>query len=107
MNRAVFALSAVALVGAAAVGPTVSAQANAAHTGATLASVADDPTASEPTVAAEQRGIAGVAKALHAGFKAASAYKAAAQVAGWASILGRSETPSSVDPGLESAYFDR
>jgi len=59
--------------------------------------------ASEP----EQRGVVGVAKALAAGFKAATAPQAAGNVARLASILGFAADAPQPSAQLESAYFDR
>jgi hypothetical protein len=59
--------------------------------------------ASEP----EQRGVVGVAKALAAGFKAATAPQAAGNVARLASILGFAAGAPQPSAPLESAYFDR
>lgn len=55
----------------------------------------------------EQRGVVGVAKALAAGFKAASAPQAAGNVARLASILGFAADTPQPSAQLESAYFDR
>ncbi|MFZ7088974.1 hypothetical protein [Curtobacterium sp. RRHDQ10] len=107
MKRLTITFAALAVLGGLVVTPAIGAHASSEQTAMALNSVADAPESVSDGPGADQRGIAGVAKALHAGFKAASAYKAAAQVAGWASILGRSETPNSVDAQLESAYFDR
>ena len=55
----------------------------------------------------EQRGVVGVAKALAAGFKAATAPQAAGNVARLASILGFAAESPQPSAQLESAYFDR
>ncbi|MBT1632741.1 MULTISPECIES: hypothetical protein [Curtobacterium] len=55
----------------------------------------------------EQRGVVGVAKALAAGFKAATAPQAAGNVARLASILGFAAEAPQPSAQLESAYFDR
>jgi len=55
----------------------------------------------------EQRRIVGVAKALAAGFKAATAPQAAGNVARLASILGFAADTPRTSAQVESAYFDR
>jgi hypothetical protein len=56
---------------------------------------------------ADPRGFVGVAKALAAGFKAASAPQAAGNVARLASVLGFAAEAPQGSPQVEAAYFDR
>lgn len=56
---------------------------------------------------AEPRGVVGVAKALAAGFKAATAPQAAGNVARLASVLGFAAEAPQGSPQVEAAYFDR
>ncbi|GAA3342566.1 hypothetical protein GCM10017714_31490 [Curtobacterium pusillum] len=72
-----------------------------------MAEVVAHGAASSTSADPEERGVVGVAKALAAGFKAATAPQAAGNVARLASVLGfAAEAPQS-SAQLESAYFDR
>lgn len=72
-----------------------------------MAEVVANHGASSMPPESEQRGVVGVAKALAAGFKAASAPQAAGNVARLASILGFAAEAPQPSAQLESAYFDR
>ncbi|ROP61482.1 hypothetical protein [Curtobacterium sp. PhB115] len=86
--------------------PAQAAQASYEQSSA-MAEVVANPGASSMTSEPEQRGVVGVAKALAAGFKAATAPQAAGNVARLASILGSVVEAPQSSAQLESAYFDR
>lgn len=89
----------------------LAAPAQAAHASyeqsSAMAEVVANQGASSMSSQPEQRGVLGVAKALAAGFKAASAPQAAGNVARLASILGFAADAPQPSAQLESAYFDR
>jgi len=108
MKKALFAgLATASLLGVVTAPLASSAEDHAPSQASVLASIAQAPSRDHAEQPDEQRRIAGVAKALHAGFKAASAYKAASQVLGWAGILGHSDGVDLDPEQLESVYFGR
>ena len=100
-------LAAVSLLGVVTAPLASSAEDHAPSQASVLSSIAQAPSRDHAGQPGEQRRISGVAKALHAGFKAASAYKAAGQVLGWAGILGHSDGIDLDAEQIESVYFGR
>lgn len=99
--------AAVAIGGSAFLAAPANAAPGSYEQSSAMASVVANGGAPSPAGEPEQRGVVGVAKALAAGFKAASAPQAAGNVARLASVLGfAAEAPKS-SAEVESAYFDR
>ncbi|KTR42616.1 hypothetical protein NS263_01650 [Curtobacterium oceanosedimentum] len=99
------ATATAALVTGAVLVPAVSAAAQPAPTTPAMERASTTTTDSAPHD--ETRAAAGVAKALYAGFKAATSPRDAAKVLSWASVLGRSSVPGGSTADLEASYFDR
>lgn len=98
------ATATAALVTSAVLVPAVSAAAQPAPTTPAMERAS---TTTDSAPHDEPRAAAGVAKALYAGFKAATSPRDAAKVLSWASVLGRSSVPGGSTADLEASYFDR
>ena len=109
MNRRIKIGVAAALVAAGgAVAIAAPAQAATYEESSAMAQVlaSQDPSAGARD-AEEPRAVAGVARAMVVGFKAATAPQAAANVARLASVLGFTADTPQQSPQVEAAYFDR
>lgn len=107
--RTKFAVSAaaVAIGGAAFLAAPANAASGSYEQASAMATVVAKGGSTSSAGEPEQRGVVGVAKALAAGFKAASAPQAAGNVARLASVLGFAAEAPQGSTELESAYFDR
>ena len=96
-----------AIIAATVLVPTAGASAQTGPSTPAMQHAATSPTPNGTGERQDPRGVGGVAKALYAGFKAATSPRDAAKVLSWASVVGRSSLPNGETADLEADYFDR